>query len=90
MRMCGIVKDNSFSIFANMITKSISAVLMAVDRNDKIIKLQYSKYSSRQKDFKNKNIKKVIKLLSSAENYNIFNGKLQVEIEQKIINKYYQ
>jgi hypothetical protein len=39
--MCGIVKDNSFSIFANMITKSISAVLMAVDRNDKIIKLQY-------------------------------------------------
>ena len=73
MRMCGIVKDNSFSIFANMITKSISAVLMAVDRNDKIIKLQYSKYSSRQKDFKNKNIKKVIELLSSAENYNIFN-----------------
>ena len=56
-----------------MITKSISAVLMAVDRNDKIIKLQYSKYSSRQKDFKNKNIKKVIKLLSSAENYNVFN-----------------
>ena len=69
MRMCGIVKDNSFSIFANMITKSISAVLMAVDRNDKIIKLQYSKYSSRQKDFKNKNIKKVKQGLTTKKQY---------------------
>lgn len=66
------MKDNSFSIFATMITKSISAVIMAVDINDKIIKMQYSKYSMRQKNFIGKNVIKLISLLCSKENFNSF------------------
>ena len=66
------MKDNSFSIFATMITKSISAVVLAVDNDDKIIKMQYSKYAMRQRNLKNKNIIKIIRLLCSQGNSHSF------------------